>query len=254
MAYYTVTVAGVDICAEFDAVLSKFEQEPPQAKIVTVDIPAGVDLDITNALGATAFHNGLHRFVFAITGENITERVTALKNAIHGAYRSYVLSWDSGYSYKGRWQVTQIERLSYDAQLVTVEVSHYPFKVRQETVEINSHPVGSYTLEGSLRYGDVTITLRQAATVTIGSTTQQLAAGTHLLASSVEGDTTITVTVDSWYYYIDGTDLIVNPLYYTQSGSDVTFTNPPFSVDGTNIVCDGEQNQISTLTFTRRDI
>lgn len=254
MTYYTVTVAGVDICAEFDAVLSKFEQEPPQAKIVTVDIPAGVDLDITNALGATAFHNGLHRFVFAITGANVVERVTALKNAVHGFYRSYVLSWDSGYTYTGRWQVTQIERLSYDAQLVTVEVSHRPYKTRQETIEIVSHPTGSYTLQGSARYGDVTITLRQAATVTIGGTSYQLEPGTHLLASSVEGNTTVTVTVTDWYYYLEGTNLIVNPIYYTQSGNDVTLTNPPFSVDGTNIVCDGGEIQSSTLEFTRRDI
>ena len=82
MAYYTVTVDGTDLCAEFDAVLSKFEQEPPQAKIITVDIPAGVDLDLTNALGATALHNGLHRFVFAITGATGFGRANALLDAL----------------------------------------------------------------------------------------------------------------------------------------------------------------------------
>lgn len=254
MTYYTVNYDGVDLCERFGITLSTFEQEPPEPKTTTVDIPAGVDLDITNALGATAFHNGLHRFIFAVTGVDVVERVTQLKNLVHGFYKAYTLSWDGGYTYKGRWQVTEIERVSYDCELVTVEVSHYPFKEKHESVVIDSHPVGTYTLEGSARYGDVTITLKQAATVKVGSTTYNLQAGTHVIASSLEGDTTITVTVSEWYYYVDGTNLIVNPIYYTQSGTDVTFTNPPFSVDDTNIKCDGEENQRSTLTFTRKDM
>ena len=253
-SYYTVTAGGVDICETYGVTLSKFEQEPPEPKIITVDIPAGVDIDITNAIGATAFHNGVHRFVFALTGSDIVERTRALKNALHGYYKPYVLSWDSGYTYRGRWQVTEIERLSYDARLITVEVSYYPFKTQTESVVIDSHPVGTYTLTGSMRYGDISITLNQAATVQIGSAVYNLQAGTHSIAGDFEGDTTVTVTVSEWYYYVDGTNLIVNPDYYTQSGTDVTFTNPPFSVDGTNIVCDGDENQRSTLTFTRKDV
>ena len=253
-SYYTVNVDGVDICETYGVTLSKFEQEPPEPKIITVDIPAGVDIDITNAIGATAFHNGVHRFVFAITGTDIVERTRALKNALHGYYKPYELSWDSGYTYKGRWQVTEIERLSYDARLVTVEVSYYPFKTKTESVVIDSHPVGTYTLTGSMRYGEIPIKLNQAATVQIGSAVYNLQAGTHSIAGDFEGDTTVTVTVSEWYYYVDGTNLIVNPDYYTQSGTDVTFTNPPFSVDGTNIKCEGDEKQRSTLTFTRKDV
>ena len=253
--YYTVTADGVDICETYGVTLSKFEQEPPEPKIITVDIPAGVDIDITNAIGATAFHNGVHRFVFAITGTDIVERTRALKNALHGYYKFYELSWDSGYTYKGRWQVTEIERLSYDARLVTVEVSHYPYKIKRETVDILAAPTGSYTIAGSNSYDDVSITLHQYATVVVNGNSVRLDAGTHMLGSGFTEDVQVSVTYDDWYYRIEGTNLIVNPNYATVSGSNVDFDNTVFAVDGTNIrLIPGEASQHAQLSFTRRDV
>lgn len=253
MAYYTVTVAGVDLCAEFDAVLSKFEQEPPQAKIVTVDIPAGVDLDITNALGATAFHNGIHRFVFAITGADVVARARQLKNRVHGYYKEYSLSWEQGYSYKGRWQVTSMERVSYDAELVTIEVSHYPFKSKREVVSIFANPRGSYRLKNSNHYADIGIVLKQLASVTFNGSTVNYGTGYHSLADNLNGDTTVIVDYSDWFYKIEGSNLIVNQAHRIISGTDVNFDSS-FTVDGSNIKCINEHFQYAYLYFTRKDV
>lgn len=253
MTYYTVTVAGVDICAEFDAVLSKFEQEPPQAKITTVDIPAGIDLDITKALGATAFHNGLHRFVFAITGADVVARARQLKNRVHGVYKTYSLSWERGYSYKGRWQVTQIERISYDAELVTIEVSHYPYKTKREVIDILANPRGSYVLENSNQYLDVGIRLSQSASVTFNGSTVSYGAGSHNLADTLSNDTSVIVNYSDWLYKIAGTNLIVNSAHRTRNGSNVDFDSN-FAVVGTNLKCVNEQLQHAYLYFTRKDV
>lgn len=253
MAYYTVTVDGVDICAEFDAVLSKFEQEPPQAKIITVDIPAGVDLDITNAIGATAFHNGLHRFVFAITGADVVARARQLKNRVHGGYKTYSLSWEQGYSYVGRWQVTNMERVSYDAELVTIEVSHYPFKTKQEIIDILANPRGSYRIENSNHYTDVGIRLTQSGSVTFGGSTVSYSAGYHALADTLGNDANVIVNYSDWLYRVVGTNLIVNPEHSTRSGSNVDFDNN-FAVVGTNLKCVNEQLQHAYLYFTRKDV
>lgn len=251
--YYAVTVGGVDLCAEFDATLSKFEQEPPAAKIITVDIPAGVDLDITNAIGATAFHNGLHRFVFAITGADVVARARQLKNRVHGVYASYGLSWEQGYSYKGRWQVTNMERVSDDAELVTIEVSHYPFKTKQEIIDILANPRGSYVMENSNQFLNVGIRLAQPASVTFNGSTASYSAGYHALADTLNDDANVIVNYSDWLYRVVGTNLIVNPAHRTRSGTNVDFDSN-FAVYSTNLKCVNEQLQHAYLYFTRKDV
>ena len=253
MAYYTVTVGGTDICKAFGVTLSKFEQEPPPPKIITVDIPAGVDLDITNAIGATAFHNGLHRFVFAVVGADVVEKASYLKSFVHGYYKPYVLSWD-GYSYSGRWEVTRIERLSSNAALVTIEVSHYPIKTRRDVVDILANPAGSHTVKGSQSYENVTIQLEQSGFVTFNRQTAHYEAGTHLLANAIENDFSVNVMYDDWLYRIEKTNLIVNRSHYVRRFTDVDFDDRYFAVSGTNLKCTGEYLQHATLKFTRKGV
>lgn len=253
--YYTVIFDGVDICERFDIVLSSFSETPPQPKTFTVDIPTGANLDITDALGAVGYTDGVHKFVFLVSGDDIEERLRGIQTLMNGKRKGYKLSWDAGHDFIGRFSVSDIERLADNAQLVTVTVSRYPWATKVETVDMNAHPTASYTLEGSDRYSDITLKLRQAATVKVGNRTPvQYAAGTHVISSAFYEDTEITITVTNWYYYVDDSDLIVKSDYYTQNSSDVTFTNPPFSVSGTDIECTGESSQHATLTFTRKDL
>lgn len=243
-----------NICEKFGCVISDFQQTPPKPKLHVVDIPAGNDLDITEALGAVAFHNATHTFKFAFTGDDVLDRVRKFMAFVHGVTGLYVLSWDNTYTNRGRWQVTDIERITNECIVVTAEVDRAPYRTHDSSVTVDAHPSATYTLEGSARYSNVSITLRQPATVLVdGESLGELSTGTHDIAALLTADTSITVVMDDWWYYLDGTDLIVNPNHYTQSGTDVTFDSD-FVVDGTNIRCDKHEQQYAVITFTREDL
>lgn len=252
----TVVFGTTDLREEFPLFYSTFEETLPEPKVNKVSIPAGADIDITEALGPVAFSNGRHVFKFLMYADDIETELRRFTSLVHGKRTEYALSWDEGYVFTGRWKVSEVEHLTEKSVLLTIEVDRYPWKVSEseETVDLNAHPTASYTLEGSERYSNVTITMGQPGTVTIGAESLEVDEGTTQLAAQVLGDTEITVTVGDWVYYIDGTDLIVNPDYYTQSGTNVAFDSEIFTLVGTDLQAESEADQHATLKFTRKDL
>lgn len=251
---YDVAFRGENICSKFGCVLSDFQQEAPKPKTHIVDIPAGNDLDITESLGPVAFHDGVHTLKFGFKGDDALDRVRSFAAFVHGVRGSYVLSWAAGWTYTGRWKVTDIERINQNAVVVTVDIEHAPFREQADSVTINAHPTASYAIEGSARYKNVSVTLLQNATIRVdGQVIGTYAAGTTVILPTLAQDAVISVTVADWYYYIDGTNLVVNPNYYTQSGTNVDLDNSVFVIDGTNIRCDAEADQYATISFIRED-
>lgn len=258
MAYYTISVEGTDILAANGATLSQFANALPEPKVMKVEIPAGADLDITESVGRVAFHNGTHTFKVLVAAETETakdEAVRRIVTRLHGKRRQYQLSWDEGYTYTGRFEVS-VERLSPLASMLTITSDRYPWKLSEElTADIDSHPVGTHTLLGSERYSGVAIKVRQAATVLVGSGIPFTfnAAGTYDLYAQLYGDNLVTVTVSDWWQYLDGTNLVVNPDRITISGNDAQFGSD-WVLDGTDLYCANEAKQHSTLYYTRKDL
>ena len=251
----TVTFGATDLVENFPIFYSKFEEEVPEPKTHTVDIPAGADIDITEALGAVAFHNGKHRFVFLMYSEHINDDLRELKSLIHGKRTEYTLSWDEGYVYTGRWQITELEHMTENSALVTIEVDRYPWKIgTRESVELNAHPTAEYTLTGSERYSNVTLKGTQAATVVVNGITIEVPSGTNTLTGQALGDTPITVTVDNWICYLDGTNLVVNPDYITIADENAEFASPTFELVDTDLQSADEAAQHFTLSYTRKDL
>lgn len=254
---YTVAFDGTDVVAAFGAILSKFAEDPPEPKVHTVDIPAGADIDITEALGPVAFHNGHHRFTLALTGEedDILARMRRLMALVHGKRANYRLSWDEGYTYTGRWVVTGIERVADHLMIVELDVDRYPWKVGDtESIELNAHPTDSATLEGSERYSNITVKGKAPATVVVNGLTVEIPAGTTVVAGQAMGDTPITITVDDWVCYLDGTNLVVNTAYYQLVGEDAQFSDEKFALVDTDLRSADEANQHFTLSYTRKDL
>lgn len=249
-----ITFGSTDLMAEFPLYYSDFEETEPEPKTNKVVIPAGTDKDITEALGPVAFSNGTHTFKLLMHSQSLEDELRRFKALVHGQRSAYALSWDEGYSYVGRWKVAETDYLTEEAALLTVSVDRYPWRVRSDGATFTPHPSETYVLEGSARFGELTLKLGQAGTVSIdGGTPVEYAAGTHVIPGEFEEGTEITVTFSTWYYYVDGTNLVVNPDYYTASGTDVTFDDPPFSVVGTDIHCADSASQLVELDFTRRD-
>lgn len=257
----TVYIDGEDIREKYGLVYSSFSEQVPEPKVTKVEIPAGSDLDITEAVGFVAYHNGTHEFKFLLYGDTQPERLEQLRNLlgdIHGHYLEYSLSWDANHMYKGRWKV-EVDHKFDNADVVTMTVDRYPWRleVPSESIDINSHPSGVGIMSGSTYYDNITLTTRQAnVTSKVGLASEQThpTAGTHSLMETVYGNNHVTVTVPDWWQYLDGTNLVVN----TDKGYSLNGTNATFGSDwvqnGTDLYCANEDTQHSTLTYTRRDL
>lgn len=258
----TVYIDGEDIREKYGLVYSSFSEQVPEPKVTKVEIPAGSDLDITEAVGFVAYHNGQHEFKFLLYGDTQPERLEQLRNLlgdIHGHYLEYELSWDDGHLYRGRWSV-DVDHKFDNADVVTMTVDRYPWRVQfsADSVDINSHPSGVVYLLGSVYYDNLTLTIRQANVVSevgLADAETHTGAGTYHLMDTLYGDNPVTVTVPDWWQYLDGTNLVVNTAdnRYSLSGTNATFGSDWVQND-TDLYCANEATQHSTLTYTRRDL
>lgn len=259
MADYTFTVDGVDICDEYGASLIDFAEELPQPKIIKVAIPAGADLDITDAFGSVGYSNGRHDISLLVQGADEVERMERVRGLIaylHGQMMDYALSWDAGYSYTGRFLV-KVERVVDYASRVIVSIDRKPFKSKYETVEFDAALVNPYILQGSTRYQDLRITLAQAATVSLdGGEAQSFEAGTHLLAADLLGYShDIAVTLADWVMRLDeeNENVIINTDSHpiTITNGNLTVADAPYTITNGNLVF---AKQIVTLRYYRWDV
>lgn len=255
---YALVAGGTDICSEYGAIISTFAETLPEPKVIKVDIPAGADLDITDALGAMGYHNGTHTLGVLVKADTEAERLAAVRAIVallHGKRMDYQLTWDAGYTFTGRFAVA-VERRSPLASWLTITSDRAPWKRHtQESVDLNCHPSATYTLEGSSRYHNVQAVLRQAAATRINDEAGVYhdAAGTFTLAADSWGDTPVTVTVSDWLMYVDGTNQVVNSSKIAVSGTNAVIDSDYTVTDG-NMVFADEAKQRVTVRFYRWDL
>ena len=234
-----------------------FEEELPEPKIIKVDIPAGMDIDITEAIGPVAYHDGKHTFKFFVykpTASEVFDVERELISTIHGKRAAYRLSWDPDFTYTGRAKVS-IEHRGDVAALVTIEIEHAPWKSSElKTIDVNCHTSGTARLEGYDRYHTVRARLLQSGTTKVGSADAvSRNAGTFLLAVDIYADTTLTFAVADWWQYINGTNLVVNTNHISFSGNNAQFDSNWY-VNGTDLYCANEAKQHVTVTYYGLDL
>lgn len=253
-----ITFDGTNLKTEYGLIYSSFEEELPEPKVIKVDIPAGLDLDISDSLGVLGYHDGKQTFKFLLYADTEAERLEkkrAIINKLHGKRADYRLSWEQGYKYTGRAKVS-VEHLFGNADLITIEIERSPWKLHdRQAVELNSAQYDSFTLSGSHRYHDVRITMQQGGWTKVGNeaVVQRDAAGTYVLATDVYGDTVIGVSVADWLMKPNGTDLVVNTSHISYSGTDAVIDDA-YQIEGENIIFELETLQHSTLYYTRYDL
>lgn len=248
---------GVNLKTEHGLMYSNFEEELPEPKIIKVDIPAGMDIDITEALWPVVYHDGKHTFKFFVykpTASEVFDVERELISTIHGKRAAYRLSWDPDFTYTGRAKVS-IEHRGDVAALVTIEIEHAPWKTGAlKTIDVNCRPSGTARLEGYDRYHTTRAKLLQSGTTKVGSAAAvSRNAGTFLLADDLHADTKLTFTVAEWWQYISGTNLFVNPNHITISGSNAQFDSN-WTLNGTDLYCANEAKQHVTVTYYGWDL
>lgn len=136
-------VDGVDLSVRFQMILlDGYTLSPPEPKTYTVDIPGGDGvIDLTSALtGDVAYSNRSQEFTFMVVDPDSFERVkTDVSNFLHGKSFDYQMTMDPGYTYHGRFSVTEYSHSVYA----------YPGLVGAFTVSVDADP---YKLKGHMTY------------------------------------------------------------------------------------------------------
>lgn len=134
-------VDGVDLTIRFQmALLDGYTLSPPEPKIYTVDIPGGDGvIDLTQSLtGDVTYENRQQEFSFMVVNPDSFERVkTDVSNFLHGKSFDYQMTMDPGYTYHGRFTVTEYSHTLYS----------YPGLVGIFSIKIDADPYKSKGLQ-----------------------------------------------------------------------------------------------------------
>lgn len=134
-------VDGVDLTVRFQMILlDGYTLSPPEPKTYTVNIPGGDGvIDLTQSLtGDVAYKNRQQEFSFMVVNPDSFERVkTDVSNFLHGKEFDYQITMDPGYTYHGRFSVTDYSHGMYS----------YPGLVGTFNVSIDADPYKSKGLQ-----------------------------------------------------------------------------------------------------------
>lgn len=118
-------IEGASLLGTYGALVSSVDNDPPEPKTYTVDIPGGDGaIDLTDALtGGVAYDTRRQEFGLMFV-ENAEQGYNKLVSAVHGKRLSYSLSDDPGYTYKGRFTVDDVEPKGRgDRRIITAKLS-----------------------------------------------------------------------------------------------------------------------------------
>lgn len=126
---------GIDTYNDLGLWLVDFDDEVPETKTYTVDIPAGNGvLDLTEAiLGQdVVYGQGVHTIELVFPESvGFHQLKTRIKNLLHGRRLDYKMSWEPEYTYTGRVAVSFEENFTSEYGTVTLEIEHDPFKLKE---------------------------------------------------------------------------------------------------------------------------
>ena len=184
-----VVVGGVDLSVRFQmALLDGYELDPPEPKTYTVDVPGGNGvIDLTEALtGDVAYKNRHMAFDFACVFPDSFEEVkTAVSNYLHGRRFDFSLSWDPGYTYRGRFTVSSYSHTAVSGGKVgtiRVEVDADPYKLKEHSVyRLNATGGRTFRLMSGRRPVRPTIECSEPCIVTFKGKSFVVPAGTYRL-------------------------------------------------------------------------
>lgn len=196
-----VIVGGVDLTERFGMdLLDGFTLSPPAPKAYTVDIPGGDGVvDVTEALsGDVAYDDRQMSFTFLVrrpAGFEATK--TAVAGMLHGRRFPFVLSWDPGYTYTGRFTVSEWYAEMHHGQ-IKVDVDAEPYKLRESrTVRVAAAGGTEAVLECGRRRQCPTVECASECLVFVGGEGVRLQPGAWRLPELWLAQGTNYVWVDS---------------------------------------------------------
>lgn len=180
---YEVVVDGVPLCATYRLAVTNYTDKPPATRTSTVSIPGrdGV-LDLSEWLtGAPVFDKRTITVtlypVETREWSDIEQTLTLIRNFLHGRRLNFTLSWDAGYTYTGRFEVTS-QTLYDETAAIKLTITADPYKSRGVMhYELDGELGKTYIIDGPAHAVVPTITCQTRALVNINGRTVDLQPG-----------------------------------------------------------------------------
>lgn len=174
----------------------------PETDVRKIYVPGhNGELDFTEALtGEAVFKNRPITISMVIVDSDknlFRQKMTELKNHLHGRQHNIIFSDDNGFYYKGRCSIEE-KRLNRARGDVTITIDAYPYKLKNQITEVSADVSGSATLVCSNLRRSVVPEITATAEMSLAFDTKTFAipAGTSVLPELrfTEGDNVVTVT------------------------------------------------------------
>ena len=180
---YEVVVDGVPLCATYHMAVTNYADKPPATRTSTVSIP-GRDgaLDLSEWLtGAPVFDKRTITITLSPLDTHdwasVETTLTALRNMLHGRRLEFTLSWDEGYTYTGRFEVTS-QTLYDETAVIKLTITADPYKSRGVMhYELDGELGKTYAIDGPAQATVPTITCQTRALVNVNGQTVDLQPG-----------------------------------------------------------------------------
>lgn len=137
-----IIVDGVDLTTEFGLILMDgYTLSPPEPKTHAIEIK-GADgaLDLTEALtGDVQYSNRSQSFVmYSFNDNHFEDTKRKVSNFLHGKAFDYVLTFDPGYTYHGRFSITEYSHAMYSypgiVGAISIDIDADPYKFKEKKV------------------------------------------------------------------------------------------------------------------------
>lgn len=203
-------VDGVDISVRFQMILlDGYTLSPPEPKTYTVDIPGGDGvIDLTQSLtGDVAYNNRQQQFTFMVVNPDSFERVkTDVSNFLHGKEFDYQITMDPGYTYHGRFTVTDYSHGKYAypglVGAFNVSIDAEPYKLKGHmTYKLNATGGKMFRLESGRKPVHPIIECQQPTKVRFGDVITNVPVGTYRLNDVIFTQGFNEIYINSYKFY-----------------------------------------------------
>lgn len=256
-----VTFGSIPLCKTYGLVVKHFEAEPPEPKTEVVEIPFGEDVDITDAFGEVAFspYTMEIEFLALCGGDEFRGLVSEIMATVHGQRSTFELSNDPGYTYQGRFRVTDPDYSDKLFGAFTLEVDVDPWKIKPDReYTFNAYPAVMRTFESGRKTVRPEVTTKQDVYVTFKGKRETFPEGTHSSANLAFtwGMNTATFQCKDWWFYQTGNTLVVNDPYisYDKATETVTLADEIIKAFNPPVLTIDDSKQMVTVKYSWRDI
>lgn len=203
-------VDGVDLTVRFQMILlDGYTLSPPELKTYTVDIPGGDGvIDLTQSLtGDVVYKNRQQTFTFMVVNPDSFERVkTDVSNFLHGKSFDYQITMDPGYTYHGRFTVTEYDHTLYSypglVGIFSIKIDADPYKLKGHmTYKLNATGGKMFRLESGRKPVHPVVECTQPCKVRWKNVIVQVPAGTYRLNDVLFTQGYNEIYINSWTFY-----------------------------------------------------